>query len=52
MVEMEDLEVVIKCKLSEDELCDFMFCWKVVKYVKFNVIVYCKDGMMVGVGVG
>ena len=29
-----------------------MFCWKVAKYVKSNAIVYCKDGMTVGVGAG
>ena len=49
---MEDLEVVTKRKPSEDELRDLMFCWKVAKYVKSNAIVYCKDGMTVGVGAG
>ncbi|MEC9126693.1 MAG: bifunctional phosphoribosylaminoimidazolecarboxamide formyltransferase/IMP cyclohydrolase, partial [Pseudomonadota bacterium] len=48
----EDLEVVTKRKPSEDELRDLMFCWKVAKYVKSNAIVYCKDGMTVGVGAG
>ncbi|MEC7283462.1 MAG: bifunctional phosphoribosylaminoimidazolecarboxamide formyltransferase/IMP cyclohydrolase, partial [Pseudomonadota bacterium] len=47
-----DLEVVTKRKPSEDELRDLMFCWKVAKYVKSNAIVYCKDGMTVGVGAG
>ena len=41
-----------KRKPSEDELRDLMFCWKVAKYVKSNAIVYCKDGMTVGVGAG
>ena len=49
---MEDLEVVTKRKPSEEELRDLMFCWKVAKYVKSNAIVYCKDGMTVGVGAG
>lgn len=52
MVEMEDLEVVTKRKPSEEELRDLIFCWKVAKYVKSNAIVYCKDGMTVGVGAG
>ena len=52
MVEMEELEVVTKRKPSEEELRDLMFCWKVAKYVKSNAIVYCKDGMTVGVGAG
>lgn len=33
-------------------MCDLLFVWKVVKYVKFNVIVYVKDSVIVGVGVG
>ena len=49
---MEDLQVVTKLKPSDDELRDLMFCWKVAKYVKSNAIVYCKDGMTVGVGAG
>ena len=44
--------MVTKRKPSEDELRDLMFCWNVAKYVKSNAIVYCKDGMTVGVGAG
>jgi phosphoribosylaminoimidazolecarboxamide formyltransferase/IMP cyclohydrolase len=29
-----------------------MFAWRVAKYVKSNAIVFCKDGMTVGVGAG
>ncbi|HND25535.1 MAG TPA: bifunctional phosphoribosylaminoimidazolecarboxamide formyltransferase/IMP cyclohydrolase, partial [Rhodocyclaceae bacterium] len=28
------------------------FAWRVAKYVKSNAIVYCKDGMTIGVGAG
>ncbi|MCU7553488.1 bifunctional phosphoribosylaminoimidazolecarboxamide formyltransferase/IMP cyclohydrolase [Alteromonas sp. ASW11-19] len=52
MVETDDLEVVTKRQPTEEELRDLMFCWKVAKYVKSNAIVYCKDGMTVGVGAG
>lgn len=52
MVGVEELCVVIKCQLSEQELCDVLFCWKVVKFVKFNVIVYVKNNMIIGIGVG
>ena len=52
MVDKEDLEVVTKIKPSEEQLRDLMFCWKVAKYVKSNAIVYCKDGMTIGVGAG
>ncbi|WP_414829001.1 bifunctional phosphoribosylaminoimidazolecarboxamide formyltransferase/IMP cyclohydrolase [Alteromonas sp. H39] len=52
MVEMDDLEVVTKRQPTDAELRDLMFCWKVAKYVKSNAIVYCKDGMTIGVGAG
>jgi phosphoribosylaminoimidazolecarboxamide formyltransferase/IMP cyclohydrolase len=52
MVEAEDLKVVTKRQPTEAELKDLMFTWKVAKYVKSNAIVYCKDGMTIGVGAG
>jgi len=29
-----------------------LFTWKVVKFVKSNAIVYCRDGMTIGIGAG
>ena len=52
MVETDDLQVVTERQPSEEELRDLLFCWKVAKYVKSNAIVYCKDGMTIGVGAG
>lgn len=52
MVSEVELCVVFKCQLIEQELCDVLFCWKVVKFVKFNVIVYVKENMIIGIGVG
>ncbi len=52
MVDLEDLTVVTKRQPSEQELKDLLFTWKVAKYVKSNAIVYCKDGMTIGVGAG
>ncbi|MDM7862217.1 bifunctional phosphoribosylaminoimidazolecarboxamide formyltransferase/IMP cyclohydrolase [Alteromonas sp. ASW11-36] len=52
MVEMDDLKVVTKVQPTEEQLRDLMFTWKVAKYVKSNAIVYCKDGMTIGVGAG
>lgn len=52
MVEQADLKVVTKRQPTEAELTDLMFTWKVAKYVKSNAIVYCKDGMTIGVGAG
>ena len=34
------------------QLQDLLFAWKVAKYVKSNAIVFCKDGMTMGVGAG
>lgn len=52
MVELDDLQVVSKVQPTAEQLQDLMFTWKVAKYVKSNAIVYCKDGMTIGVGAG
>jgi len=47
-----DLKVVSKRAPSDAELRDLLFAWVVAKYVKSNAIVYCRDGVTVGVGAG
>jgi phosphoribosylaminoimidazolecarboxamide formyltransferase/IMP cyclohydrolase len=47
-----DVKVATKRSPSEQEMSDLLFAWRVAKYVKSNAIVYCKDGMTVGVGAG
>lgn len=47
-----DLKVATKRAPSDQELQDLLFAWKVAKYVKSNAIVYCKNGVTVGVGAG
>ncbi|HMV17309.1 MAG TPA: bifunctional phosphoribosylaminoimidazolecarboxamide formyltransferase/IMP cyclohydrolase [Rhodocyclaceae bacterium] len=47
-----DLKVVTRRAPTEQELGDLLFAWRVAKYVKSNAIVYCKDGMTIGVGAG
>ncbi|HQR04297.1 MAG: bifunctional phosphoribosylaminoimidazolecarboxamide formyltransferase/IMP cyclohydrolase [Proteobacteria bacterium] len=47
-----DIKVVSKRAPTEREMRDLLFAWRVAKYVKSNAIVYCKDGMTVGVGAG
>ena len=49
---LADLRVVTQKKPSDQQLQDLLFAWKVAKYVKSNAIVFCKDGMTVGVGAG
>jgi phosphoribosylaminoimidazolecarboxamide formyltransferase/IMP cyclohydrolase len=47
-----DLQVVTKREPTARELVDLQFAWKVAKFVKSNAIVYCRDGMTIGVGAG
>ena len=51
-VTADDLEVVTRRAPTEAETRDLLFAWKVVKFVKSNAIVYCRDGMTVGIGAG
>jgi phosphoribosylaminoimidazolecarboxamide formyltransferase/IMP cyclohydrolase len=37
---------------TERQLADLLFAWKVAKFVKSNAIVFCRDGMTLGVGAG
>ncbi|MDF1485941.1 bifunctional phosphoribosylaminoimidazolecarboxamide formyltransferase/IMP cyclohydrolase [Ramlibacter sp. H39-3-26] len=48
----EDLKVVTKLAPTEQQIEDLLFAWKVAKFVKSNAIVFCKDGMTMGVGAG
>ncbi len=47
-----DLKVVTKVQPTEQQLQDLLFAWKVGKYVKSNAIVFCANGMTMGVGAG
>jgi phosphoribosylaminoimidazolecarboxamide formyltransferase/IMP cyclohydrolase len=49
---LADLKVVTTKQPSPEELQDMLFAWKVAKYVKSNAIVFCLDGMTMGVGAG
>jgi phosphoribosylaminoimidazolecarboxamide formyltransferase / IMP cyclohydrolase len=49
---LSDLKVVSKLQPTPQQLQDLLFAWKVAKYVKSNAIVFCKDGMTMGVGAG
>lgn len=51
-VDIDDLQVVTKRAPTDAELRDLSFAWKVVKYVKSNAIVYCRDRTTIGVGAG
>ncbi|HEX2545789.1 MAG TPA: bifunctional phosphoribosylaminoimidazolecarboxamide formyltransferase/IMP cyclohydrolase [Ramlibacter sp.] len=49
---LADLKVVTARQPTPQELQDLLFAWKVAKFVKSNAIVFCKDGMTMGVGAG
>jgi phosphoribosylaminoimidazolecarboxamide formyltransferase/IMP cyclohydrolase len=49
---LADLKVVTQVQPTPQQLQDLLFAWKVAKYVKSNAIVFCKDGMTMGVGAG
>ncbi|MDP3700906.1 MAG: bifunctional phosphoribosylaminoimidazolecarboxamide formyltransferase/IMP cyclohydrolase [Hylemonella sp.] len=51
-LQRSDLKVVTKKAPSSGQLEDLLFAWKVAKFVKSNAIVFCKDGMTMGVGAG
>jgi phosphoribosylaminoimidazolecarboxamide formyltransferase/IMP cyclohydrolase len=47
-----DLKIVSKKQPTPQQLEDLLFAWRVAKYVKSNAIVFCGDGMTLGVGAG
>jgi phosphoribosylaminoimidazolecarboxamide formyltransferase / IMP cyclohydrolase len=47
-----ELRVVTKVQPGPQQLQDLLFAWRVAKFVKSNAIVFCKDGMTLGVGAG
>jgi phosphoribosylaminoimidazolecarboxamide formyltransferase / IMP cyclohydrolase len=49
---LKDLKVVTTKQPSPQQMSDLLFAWKVAKYVKSNAIVFCGDGMTLGVGAG
>jgi phosphoribosylaminoimidazolecarboxamide formyltransferase/IMP cyclohydrolase len=51
-VDAAELRVVSRKKPTDAELRDLLFAWRVAKFVKSNAIVFCRDGMTVGVGAG
>jgi phosphoribosylaminoimidazolecarboxamide formyltransferase / IMP cyclohydrolase len=51
-LQLGDLKVVTQLQPTPQQLQDLLFAWKVAKFVKSNAIVFCKDGMTMGVGAG
>jgi len=51
-VVLAELKVVSKKQPTPQQLQDLMFAWRVAKFVKSNAIVFCANGMTMGVGAG
>jgi phosphoribosylaminoimidazolecarboxamide formyltransferase/IMP cyclohydrolase len=51
-VTLPELKVVTKLQPTQQQLQDLMFAWRVAKFVKSNAIVFCGNGMTLGVGAG
>ena len=47
-----ELEVVTKLHPTPQQVEDMLFAWRVAKFVKSNAIVFCGNGMTLGVGAG
>jgi phosphoribosylaminoimidazolecarboxamide formyltransferase/IMP cyclohydrolase len=47
-----ELKVVTTRQPTPQQMADLLFAWKVAKFVKSNAIVFCGDGMTLGVGAG
>jgi len=52
MLQQNEMRVVTKTNPSESQWSDLLFAWRVAKFVKSNAIVFCRDGMTLGIGAG
>jgi phosphoribosylaminoimidazolecarboxamide formyltransferase/IMP cyclohydrolase len=48
----DEFAIVSKKQPTPQQLQDMMFAWRVAKFVKSNAIVFCGNGMTLGVGAG
>ena len=48
----DDLRVVTENTPTPEQVRDLLFAWTVVKYVKSNAIIFCKDNRTLGIGAG
>ncbi|NCF15890.1 MAG: bifunctional phosphoribosylaminoimidazolecarboxamide formyltransferase/IMP cyclohydrolase [Gammaproteobacteria bacterium] len=52
VITADDLKIVTAKAPTPAQIQDMLFAWTVVKYVKSNAIIFCKDNMTIGVGAG
>lgn len=51
-ISASNLKIVTKKQPTPQQMADLLFAWNVAKYVKSNAIVFCGNGMTLGVGAG
>ncbi len=51
-IAQSDLKIISTKQPAPTQMADMLFAWKVAKYVKSNAIVFCGNGMTLGVGAG
>ena len=51
-VQASDLKVVTRAAPTAEQIENLLFAWRVAKFVKSNAIVFCGNGMTLGVGAG
>ena len=51
-ISRSDLRIVTRKQPTPQQMDDLLFAWRVAKYVKSNAIVFCGNGMTLGVGAG
>jgi phosphoribosylaminoimidazolecarboxamide formyltransferase/IMP cyclohydrolase len=51
-VQASDLKVVTRIAPTPAQIADLLFAYRVAKFVKSNAIVFCGNGMTLGVGAG
>jgi len=51
-VQASDLKVVTRIAPAPAQIADLLFAYRVAKFVKSNAIVFCGNGMTLGVGAG
>jgi phosphoribosylaminoimidazolecarboxamide formyltransferase/IMP cyclohydrolase len=51
-VQPSEIKVVSQRQPTNQQWADLMFAWRCAKFVKSNAIVFCKNGMTIGVGAG
>ena len=51
-VQISAMRIATRKQPTPQQLADLLFAWRVAKFVKSNAIVFCADGMTLGVGAG